>query len=148
MSADVCPILDTPVGGRFGPANSVSITRADVSMVIRLILRDINRLMRAQGRPFACGERLAPYLDMTDGSKVMRLGVIAMAFGAVLGVQSPTACLAEQAQGSLAGTRSHSSDVLCEDAFWGPPDQTGWLVDQSGCPMTEDIRSADLWDEP
>jgi hypothetical protein len=109
---------------------------------------DINGL-RAVRPFFATGERLAQSRNMLGPSaNAMRFCVIAMAFGAVLGVQSPTACLAPTTHASFVSARRTGFDVRCEDALDGPACQDGWCVDLSECPIAEAIATSGVWEEP
>jgi hypothetical protein len=117
-------------------------------MVICVNPHDINGL-RAVRPFFANGERLAHSPNMLGpSSKAMRFCVIAIAFGAVIGVQSPTACLAPTTHASFASARRTGSDVRCEDALDGPGCQAGWCVDLSGCPIAEGTATPGVCEEP
>jgi len=108
---------------------------------------------------------------------VMRSFVIAIVFGAVLGVQSPTAGLVPTTRAFLADslfaaapcdlsanisaddrwtatpdnisfTRRAGSNTRCEVAVDGPACQTKWIVDQSGCPTIDDTTTKVVWEDP
>jgi hypothetical protein len=107
----------------------------------------------------------------------MRSFVIAIVFGAVLGVQSPTAGLVPTTRAFLAHslfgtapcdlratiraddrwtappedssfTRSAGSNTRCEDAVDGPACQTEWYVDQSECLTIDDTTTKGAWEDP
>jgi hypothetical protein len=108
---------------------------------------------------------------------VIRSFVIAIVFGAVLGVQSPTAGLVPTTPAFLAhslfaaapcdlratiraddrwtappddssSTRRAGSNTRREDAVDGPACQTEWYFDQSGSPTIDDTTTKGAWEDP